>query len=238
MANPEKTAAIAEMAAQFRASGAAVLTEYRGLTVKQLSQLRSSLRGHATYAVVKNTLTERAAAQAGVTAFDGQLTGPSAIAFVTGDPVEAAKGLRDFARTNPLLVIKAGVLEGKAMTAEEIGRLADLESRETLLARLAGAMNASLSRAVYLFAAPLSQSARVIDALRAKVEAQGTQDAATVTPADAPTEEPADTPTDATADAPADTPTDAPADPNQDTPQDVVDASGAGTPATVDGGDG
>ena len=246
MANPEKTAAIAEMAAQFRASGAAVLTEYRGLTVKQLSQLRSSLRGHATYAVVKNTLTERAAAQAGVTAFDGQLTGPSAIAFVTGDPVEAAKGLRDFARTNPLLVIKAGVLEGKAMTAEEIGRLADLESRETLLARLAGAMNASLSRAAYLFAAPLSQSARVIDALRAKVEAQGTQDAATVTPADAPTEEPADaptdatadTPTDATADATADTPTDAPADPNQVTPQDVVDASGAGTPATVDGGDG
>ena len=173
MANAEKTAAIAELAESFRTSGAAVLTEYRGLTVKQLTTLRSSLREHATYAVVKNTLTELAAKEAGVTAFDGQLVGPTAIAFVTGDPVEAAKGLRDFAKANPLLVIKGGVLEGKTLTPDEITKLADLESREVLLAKLAGALNASLSRAVYLFAAPLSQSARVIDALRAKVEAEG-----------------------------------------------------------------
>jgi large subunit ribosomal protein L10 len=201
MANAEKTAAIAQLADSFRNSGAAVLTEYRGLTVKQLTELRSSLREHATYAVVKNTLTEIAAKEAGVTAFDGQLQGPSAIAFVTGDAVEAAKGLRDFARTHPLLVIKAAVLDGKPMTPDEVRQLADLESREVLLARLAGAMNASLSKAVYLFAAPLSQTARLLDALRAKVEEEApvaapqgggdtTQDASADAPADAaPTED-------------------------------------------------
>ena len=173
MANAEKTAAIAEIADKLRESGAAVLTEYRGLTVKQLSTLRSSIREHATYAVVKNTLTEIAAKEAGITAFDGQLQGPSAIAFITGDPVEAAKGLRDFAKANPLLVIKAGVLDGKALTPEEITKLADLESREVLLAKMAGAMKGSLSKAVYLFAAPLSQTARLVDALRQKVEAEG-----------------------------------------------------------------
>lgn len=179
MANSEKTAAIAEITHKFRESGAAVLTEYRGLTVAQLSQLRSTLREHATYAVVKNTLTEIAAKEAGVTAFDGHLQGPTAIAFVTGDPVEAAKGLRDFAKANPLLVIKAGVLDGKPLTAEEITKLADLESREVLLAKLAGAMKGSLTKAVYLFAAPLAQTARVVDALRAKVEAEGGNTTAT-----------------------------------------------------------
>ena len=173
MANAEKTAAIAEIADKLRESGAAVLTEYRGLTVKQLSELRGSIREHATYAVVKNTLTEIAAKEAGITAFDGPLQGPSAIAFITGDPVEAAKGLRDFAKAHPLLVIKAGVLDGKALTPEEITKLADLESREVLLAKLAGAMKGSLNKAVYLFAAPLSQTARVVDALRQKVEAEG-----------------------------------------------------------------
>ncbi|GAA3686440.1 MULTISPECIES: 50S ribosomal protein L10 [Yimella] len=173
MAKSDKNAAIAELTDKFRESGAAVLTEYRGLTVAQLTQLRTDLREHATYAVVKNTLTERAASEAGVTAFDGQLVGPSAIAFVTGDPVEAAKKLRDFAKANPLLVIKGGVLDGKPLSAEEITKLASLESREVLLAKLAGAMNASLSQAVYLFAAPLSQTARVVDALRAKVETEG-----------------------------------------------------------------
>lgn len=172
MSKSERTAAIAEIADKFRESGAAVLTEYRGLTVKQLSQLRNSIREHATYAVVKNTLTEKAAADAGITAFEGQLQGPTAIAFVTGDPVEAAKGLRDFAKANPLLVIKAGVLDGKPLTAEEITKLADLESREVLLAKLAGAMKGSLTKAAYLFAAPLSQAVRTVDALRAKVEAE------------------------------------------------------------------
>ena len=197
MSRSDKAAAIAELSEKFRSSNAAVLTEYRGLTVKQLTELRSNLRGNATYAVVKNTLTELAAKDAGVDAFDGQLAGPSAIAFVEGDPVTVAKSLRDFAKANPLLVIKGGVLEGKALSAAEITKLADLESREVLLAKLAGAMNASLSKAVYLFAAPLSQAARTVDALRAKVEAEGPVDAA---PAAAAQETPAEAPAEASAD--------------------------------------
>ena len=173
MATPAKQAAIAELTDKFRESGAAVLTEYRGLSVAQLSQLRTSLRANGSYSVVKNTLTELAAKEAGVTAFDGQLSGPSAIAFITGDPVEAAKSLRDFAKANPLLVIKAGVLDGKAMSAEEITKLADLESREVLLAKLAGAMKAKTSQAAALFQAPLSKTVRTVEALRAKVEEAG-----------------------------------------------------------------
>ena len=173
MAKADKAAAIAELSEKLRTSNAAVLTEYRGLTVAQITDLRTKLRGNATYSVVKNTLTELAAKDAGVTAFDGLLEGPSAIAFVEGDPVEAAKGLRDFAKDNPLLVIKGGVLEGKALSVEEISKLANLESREVLLAKLAGAMKAQLSQAVYLFAAPLAQTARVVDALRQTVEAEG-----------------------------------------------------------------
>ena len=174
MANAQKSAAIAELAEKFRGSSAAVLTEYRGLTVAQLAELRTNLRGNATYSVVKNTLTELAAKEAGVeSAFEGQLVGPNAIAFVEGDPVEAAKALRNFAKDNPLLVIKGGVLDGNPLTAEEIEKLAKLESREVLLAKLAGAMKAQLTQAAYLFNAPLSQTARVIDALRAKVEEQG-----------------------------------------------------------------
>ena len=183
MATPAKQAAIAELTEKFRESGAAVLTEYRGLSVAQLSELRSQLRPNGSYAVAKNTLTELAAKEAGVTAFDGQLVGPSAIAFITGDPVEAAKTLRDFAKANPLLVIKAGLLDGKALSAEEITKLADLESREVLLAKAAGAMKGKLNQAVSLFAAPLSQTARVIDALRGKVEETG---GAAAAPAEAP----------------------------------------------------
>jgi large subunit ribosomal protein L10 len=170
MARPDKAAAVAELAERFRSSNAAVLTEYRGLSVAQLTQLRRSLGSNATYAVVKNTLTSIAVDEAGVQGFDVDLTGPSAIAFVTGDPVEAAKGLRDFARTNPQLVIKGGVLEGRPMDAAGIARLAELEPREVLLAKLAGAMKASLTGAAYLFVAPLSQAARALDALRVKQE--------------------------------------------------------------------
>jgi large subunit ribosomal protein L10 len=221
MATASKSAAIAELTDQFRESGAAVLTEYRGLTVKQLSELRGSLRGHATFAIVKNTLTELAAKEAGVSAFEGQLVGPSAIAFVSGDPVAAAKSLRDFARANPLLVIKGGVLDGKPLTAAEITKLADLESREVLLAQLAGVLNASLSKAVYLFAAPLSQGARLIDALRAKVEADGG-----AAPVQGTVEGPTDTATDTAQETAQDTPQDTP----QDLPQDVA-TGGDETPA-------
>jgi large subunit ribosomal protein L10 len=168
MARPDKAATVAELADKFRGSNAAVLTEYRGLTVAQLTTLRSSIKDHASYTVVKNTLTKLAAKEAGVTAVEGQLAGPSAVAFITGDPVEAAKGIRDFAKANPALVIKGGVLDGKAMSADEIRQLADLESREVLLAKLAGAMKGSLNKAAYLFAAPLSKAVRTVEALREK----------------------------------------------------------------------
>jgi large subunit ribosomal protein L10 len=173
MANPEKTAAVAEIVEAFRGSSAAVLTEYRGLTVAQITELRRAMGRDTTYTVVKNTLTKIAAREAGVEGIDDYLTGPTAVAFITGDPVEAAKGLRDFSRTNPVLVIKGGVLDGRPLSADEIRRIADLESREVLLAKLAGAMSGSLSKAAGLFAAPLSQVARLAEALRAQQESAG-----------------------------------------------------------------
>ena len=168
MARPDKAAAVAELTDAFRDSSAAVLTEYRGLTVAQLKELRRSLAPNATYAVVKNTLTKIAARQAGVDTLEPMLEGPSAIAFVSGDAVDVAKRLRDFGRTYPLLVIKGGVFEGKAISADDIRKLADLESREVLLAKLAGAMKGSLQQAVSMFAAPLAQMARALGALEAK----------------------------------------------------------------------
>lgn len=188
MARPDKAADVAEIAENFRTSTATVLTEYRGLTVAQMKTLRRSLGETTSYAVVKNTLTKIAAKEAGVEGIDDLLTGPSALAFVKGDPVEAAKGLRDFAKANPLLVIKGGYMDGKTLSAAEISKLADLESREVLLAKLAGAMKASLSQAAALFQAPLSQAARTIEALRVKAEADpsvigGAGAAAAVAPA-------------------------------------------------------
>ena len=171
MARNNKTAVIDELSKLFSDSSAAVLTEYRGLSVAQLTQLRRSLGSETTYAVVKNTLTKRAAAQAGIDGLDDQFVGPSAIAFIGGDPVEAAKGLRAFAKDHEALVIKAGYMDGRVLTAAEVGKLADLESREVLLAKLAGAMKASMSQAASLFNAPLSQAARTIEALRVKAEA-------------------------------------------------------------------
>ncbi|QNO37175.1 50S ribosomal protein L10 [Protaetiibacter sp. SSC-01] len=168
MANKETT--VAELTDNFRNSNAIVLTEYRGLTVAQLKQLRTSIREHASYAVVKNTLTKIAAKEAGVEGLDDLLEGPSAIAFVHGDTVAVAKALRDFAKANPLLVVKGGYFDGAALTAAEVGKLADLESREVLLAKLAGAFKASLFGAAYLFNAPLAQAVRTVDALRQKQE--------------------------------------------------------------------
>jgi large subunit ribosomal protein L10 len=173
MARPDKVAAVEEMTDRFRNSNAAVVTAYTGLTVAQLKQLRRSLGENAQYRVVKNTLTKIAANEAGISQLDDLFAGSSAVAFVTGDPVEAAKGLRDFAKDNPSLVIKGGVLDGKALSADEIKKLADLESREVLLAKLAGAMKAKPSQAAALFQAPLSKLVRTVDALRDKVEQGG-----------------------------------------------------------------
>ena len=172
MANAEKVAAVAELTERFKDSSGAVLTEYRGLTVAQLAELRRSLGDNATFAVIKNTLTKIAVTQAGLSdQLAPMLVGPSAIAFVDGDVVEAAKGLRDFAKTNPLLVIKGGVLDGKAITPAEIISLADLEPRDVLLAKLAGAMKASLAGAAATFNALPVQMAQLAEALRAKLEA-------------------------------------------------------------------
>lgn len=173
MVNAEKAAAVAEITERFNNSSASVLTEYRGLTVAQLKELRTSLGDSASYAIVKNTLTKLAVKEAGIEGFDEFLNGPSAIAFVDGDIVEAAKGLKKFAKDNPQLVIKASYVDGQIMDPADFSKLADLESREVLLAKLAGAMNAAPSQAVALFAAPLGQAARLVEALRAKVEAEG-----------------------------------------------------------------
>jgi large subunit ribosomal protein L10 len=164
-----KPSAVAELTENFQNSTATVLTEYRGLTVKQLTELRRSLGG-AQYTVAKNTLAKRAAANAGLEGLDALFTGPTALAFVSGDVVEAAKSLRDFAKANPQLVIKGGVFEGKAISATEVSKLADLESREVLLAKLAGAMKANLSKAAALFQAPLSKTVRTVAALQEKRE--------------------------------------------------------------------
>jgi large subunit ribosomal protein L10 len=171
MARADKAAAVAELTTAFRESTATVLTEYRGLTVAQLKELRRSLAGNATYSVVKNTLSKIAAREAGLAALEPMFEGPSAIAFISGDPVEVAKGLRNFSREHPLLVIKGGVLDGATITAEEIRKLADLESREVLLAKLAGGFIAPATQLVNVLAAPLRQLAQVLGALAAKAEA-------------------------------------------------------------------
>ena len=166
----DKAGAVAELTENFRNSPATVLTEYRGLTVAQLTELRRSLGRTTSYTVAKNTLAKRAATEAGIDGLDALFTGPTALAFVSGDVVEAAKGLREFAKANPQLVIKGGVFEGKPISAAEVTKLADLESREVLLAKLAGGMKANLSKAAALFQAPLAQAVRTVDALRAKRE--------------------------------------------------------------------
>lgn len=168
----QKEATVAELTKNFEDSNAVLLTEYRGLTVAQLKQLRNSIRQDAEYAVVKNTLTKIAADRAGIEGLDEDLKGPSAIAFVHGDPVAVAKGLRAFAKANPLLVIKGGYFDGAPLSPAEVNKLADLESRDVLLAKLAGAMKASLFGAAYMFNAPLAQAARAVDALRAKQESE------------------------------------------------------------------
>lgn len=189
MASPDKVAAVAELTQSLRDSDGIVLTEYRGLTVKQLQELRRSLGEGASYAVAKNTLTRIAAKEAGVDLSDDLLTGPTAIAFIKGDVVEAAKGLRDFAKANTTLVIKGGFLDGKSLDADEVKKLADLESREVLLAKLAGAMKGSLQNAASLFNAPLAQTARLVAALEAKKAAEAPAEASADTAAEAPAAE-------------------------------------------------
>ena len=164
----DKASAVAELTENFRNSAATLLTEYRGLTVSEITELRRSLGNDTKYSVSKNTLAKRAANDAGIQGLDALFTGPTALAFVGGDPVEAAKGLRAFAKAHPVLIIKGGVFEGKAISAEEVSKIADLESREVLLAKLAGAMKGNLTKAAATFQAPLAQVARLAAALQDK----------------------------------------------------------------------
>src|SRR4051794_1645072 len=211
MPTQAKAAVIDEITERFQNSSAAVLTEYRGLTVAQLTQLRRSLGEGSSYAVVKNTLTKRAADSVGFSDLTPLLNGPTAIAFIEGDPVTAAKAIRAFAKATPALIVKGGVVEARTVDAREVPRLADVESREVLLAKLAGAMKGNLTKAAGLFQAPLSQVARLVAALQEKKAAEApaaeapAADAEAAVDAEAPVEAPAADTTAADTDATTDT---------------------------------
>ena len=192
MAKPEKVTAVAEITEQFKGSTAAVITEFRGLSVTSLTQLRRALGEGATYSVAKNTLVKRAAAEAGVEGLDDLFVGPTAIAFIKGEPVDAAKALKNFAKDNKALIIKGGYMDGAALSVDEVNKIADLESREILLAKLAGAMKGNLAKAAGLFNAPASQMARLAAALQEKKAAEGGAAEAPAAAAEAATEAPAE----------------------------------------------
>jgi large subunit ribosomal protein L10 len=194
MAKADKATAVADITERFRDSAATLITEYRGLTVANLAELRRSLAGSATYAVAKNTLIKRAASEAGIEGLDELFAGPTAIAFVTGEPVDAAKAIKTFAKENKALVIKGGYMDGHPLTVAEVERIADLESREVLLAKLAGAMKGNLAKAAGLFSAPASQFARLAAALQEKKASE--------TPAEAPAPAAAEAPEAPAAEAP------------------------------------
>ena len=207
MATPDKTAAVAEIVEDFRTANATVLTEYRGLSVGLMKQLRRSLGTKNKYSVVKNTLTKIAAKEAGVDLDPSLLAGPSAVAFIKGDPIDAAKALRDFAKENPLLIIKGGIFDGKAVTTAEIMQLANLESREVLLAKIAGAMKASMAKAARTFDAlrikmeagsPVVVEAPVVEAAKEEVVAAPAAEAAPEVVTEAVVEAPAETPAEGT----------------------------------------
>ncbi|MGC0365385.1 large subunit ribosomal protein L10 [Rhodococcus sp. 27YEA15] len=194
MAKPEKVSAVAEITEQFKGSTAAVVTEYRGLSVGNITTLRRALGEGATYSVAKNTLVKRAAAEAGIEGLDDLFVGPTAIAFIKGEPVDAAKALKNFAKDNKALIIKGGYMDGAALSVDEVNKIADLESREILLAKLAGAMKGNLAKAAGLFNAPASQFARLAAALQEKKAAEGgAAEAPAASVDEAATEAPAET---------------------------------------------
>ncbi|RDH77009.1 50S ribosomal protein L10 [Mycolicibacterium moriokaense] len=172
MATDDKAAAVADIVERFNSSTATLVTEYRGLSVANLKDLRRALGDSASYRVAKNTLVKRAAAEAGIEGLDELFVGPTAIAFVKGEAVDAAKAIKKFAKDHKSLVVKGGYMDGRALSVSEIDKIADLESREVLLAKLAGAMKAKTSQAAALFQAPASQVARLAAALQEKKAAE------------------------------------------------------------------
>ena len=170
MKRPEKEAVVAQLTELFRNADAVYLTEYRGLTVPQISALREKLGRDTSYSVAKNTLARIAAKEAGIEGLDELLAGPTAVTFVKGDFIEAAKTLRDFAKENKALVVKGGFADGTVYDAEGAKQLADLKSRPQLLSEMAGALKGTMSKAAYLFNALPTKTVRTIDALREKQE--------------------------------------------------------------------
>ena len=172
MAKSDKVAAVAELVERFRAADAVLLTEYRGLTVSQLQELRNDLGFDVEYSVAKNTLFKIAANEAGIEGLDEHLTGPTAIAFIKGEAVDAAKVITKFADDNKALIIKGGYMDGNALSADQVEAIAKLDNRETTLAKLAGAMKGSMAKAAALFNAPATKAVRTVAALQDKKEAE------------------------------------------------------------------
>ncbi|MBZ8177671.1 50S ribosomal protein L10 [Corynebacterium poyangense] len=168
MANPKNEAALAELKNRFSEADSILLTEYRGLSVAQTTELRTALGADVQYSVAKNTLIKLAAKDANIEGIDDLLTGPTAVAFVKGEAVDAAKAMKKFSDENKAFIVKGGYMDGSALSADEVKALADLDNRETTLAKLAGAMKGSLAKAAGLFNAPASQVARLAAALEEK----------------------------------------------------------------------
>ena len=202
MPKQEKVARVAELKERIEGSGALLLTEYRGLTVSEITDLRRSLaEGGASFAVVKNTLMQRAASEAGISELEPLLSGPSAVTFVDGDPVAAAKSVVKAQKLFPALILKGAYLDGRVLSAEEATSLADLESREVMLSKIAGLMKGEMSKAAALFQGAQSKFLSLLEAYKAKLpgeepeaapepEAEAAAPEASAEPADAPTEEP------------------------------------------------
>jgi len=166
VAREDKVAEVAEVRDRLAGSVATLLTHYRGLSVKEMAQLRTELRqSNAELRVVKNTLAKRAVADAGIEGLDDLLEGPTSLVFCADDPVGPAKTLKKFSKDHPNLVIRGGYLDGAVMDAEATSRLADLASREELLAKFAGLMQGALAGFARLLQAPLAHQARLIQAL-------------------------------------------------------------------------
>ena len=170
MANPKNTASLEELKARFEQAQSTLLTEYRGLSVAETTELRRALGSDVTYSVAKNTMIKLAAREAGIELDESLLTGPTAIAFVSGEAVDAAKAMKDFSKDHKNFVIKGGYMDGATIDAAQVEAIAELDNRETTLAKLAGAMQGSLAKAAGLFNAPASQVARLAAALQEKKE--------------------------------------------------------------------
>lgn len=219
MPRTEKIARVAELKQRIEGSSALLLAEYRGLTVSEITELRRSLsEADAKFAVIKNTLMSRAAADAGIEELAPYFSGPSAVTFVSGDPVAAAKKLKAATKLFPALVLKGGYMDGQVLDADAANGLADLESRDVMLSKIAGLLKGEMSRAAALFVGAQSKFLSLLEAYRAKLpaeeaspepeaatEADASEASAEESTADAPEEPTADTSEEPSAEETADT---------------------------------